>query len=268
MSLRSVASFAPWLPVLGPYLPRLVLLEGKAAELYHLSLLEKPIPTRLVRETLLAVDRSVSSLKELHAHLLGQGFVRRSLPSPLEGHQVLGYHRNDIGEVIFLTPPGKMRRGTTKEGLAALVDSHVAIAMEEPHPVEVSYLGAVYEVNIPAPGRFLLFSGSKVKLGKRVTAREMYMASRHFVLLMDLFVTNPELREEAFNDLLEVRPLSLLKELRENLKAHGPGSAVWDSAEKLFRELNPALKVVELENWYWDFMKSISKTILEASAKS
>ncbi len=263
MSLRSVASVAPWLPVLEPHLPRLVLLEGKAAELYHLSVLEKPIPTLLVRETLFAVDRSSSSLREIHAHLLKQGFSRRSVSSHLEGKRILGYHRGDLGEVQFLTPPGKVRRGATREGLAALVDSHVALAMEEPHPVEVSYLGRTYEVNIPAPGRFLLFSGSKIRLGRKVTARDMYVAARHFVLLMDLFVNSEELREEALNDLLEVRPPSLLKQLRDNLKAHGPGSSVWDSAGKLYRELNPFLKVVELENWYWDFMKAISKVLLE-----
>lgn len=262
MSLRSVASVAPWLPALAPHLADLVLLEGKAAELYHLSVFERPIPTLLVRETLFAVDRSASPCRGLHDHLLAQGFTRRTVASPLEGKRVLGYHRDDLGEALFLTPPGKARRGVTKEGLAALVDPAVGPVLEEPHPVEVSYLGRTFEVNIPSPGRFLLFSGSKVRQGKRVTARGMYMASRHFVLLMDLFVGSPELRQEAFDDLPGVRPRSLLKELRENLKAQGPGSAVWESAGKLYRELNPALKGVELENWYWDFMKGISKVLL------
>lgn len=263
MSLRHVASAAPWLPTLQPFLPRLVLLEGKAAELYHLSVFERPIPTLLVRETLFAVDRTTTSCRELHDHLLAQGFTRKTVPSPLEGKEVLGYHRGDLGEVLFLTPPGKVRRGVTKDGLAALVDPHVGPTLEEPHPVEVSYLGKTFEVNIPSPGRFLLFSGSKVKLGKRVTARDMYTASRHFVLLMDLFVGSPEMREEALGELLEVKPHSLVKELRDNLKAQGPGAAVWESAEKLYRELNPALKGVELESWYWDFMKSVSKVLLD-----
>ncbi len=267
MSLRSVASIASWLPILKPFLPNLTLLEGKAAELYHLSILEKPIPTLLVRETFFGIDRSQSSMKEIHDHLIQQGFARRSSVSRLEGRKILGYHREDQGEVLFFTPPGKMKRGCTETGLAALVDPHVGITLQETHNAEVGYLGKTYEVNIPAPGRFLLYSGLKVKLGQKVTAREMYVAARHFVLIMDLFVSSPELREEALNDLTAIRPPALLKELRDNLKQQGPGAAVWESAQKLFRELNPVLKVVKLESWYWDFMKELSKTLLDMKTK-
>ena len=88
----------------------------------------------------------------------------------------------------------------------------------------------------------------------------------HFVYILDLLVENEEFEEEALNDLLEIRPPALVRELRDNLKENGPGSILWESAQRLYLDLYPNVKAVKLTSWHWKFQKKLSKTILDAKA--
>jgi hypothetical protein len=102
--LRVFASISPWLPLLKDFLYSVTVLEEKAAELYQLSLLEKPISSSHIRETVLGVEKSGKALQSLNDHLLRQGFKRQlqKVEKGL-GTQVV-YFREDLGSIRFLCP--------------------------------------------------------------------------------------------------------------------------------------------------------------------
>jgi hypothetical protein len=125
----------------------------------------------------------------------------------------------------------------------------------------VKYLDQIYEVRIPQVGRFVLNHGLKLRLKKKFGPKEIYQAAMQFIFILDLLAGNKELQDEALNDFFEIRPPALIREFRDNLKQNGPGSILWESTQKLYLNLYPAAKIVQLNSWYWEFQKEITKVI-------
>ncbi len=256
--LRTHASVSAWLPVLEPFLPELVLLGGRASELYHLALLERRAPAHPEAWTFFGSERGGSHPKGLAEHLKARGFQKRTpdAPGAVPGP---AYFRGDLGWVQFLCPKVRPGQTVSGKGLAAVPEPYVHLELAEPHPVEVTSLGRSYEVNIPAAGRFVLANALRLPTHTRREPTHLYAAARSLGWLLELLAKNEELEEEALGDLLEVRPPSLLRELRERLKLHGPGSPVWTSAVRLLESAGSSVKPVALETWHWKFLPKLVK---------
>ncbi len=261
--MRLVASIAPWLPWIKGILPHSVLLGGKAAELYYFSILEKPAPSLLVKETIFGMERGGKSLKAFHHHLVHQGFQRKMVMASLRGKPIPLYHREDLGFLEFRCPDKGTLKNPYLEGLSAIPDPWVNLLLEDPHVVELKYVGQRYSVRIPQTGRFILVNGLQIRTHKKSSLEAQYHASQCLVLILYLLVLHEELREETLNDLIQVKPASLIREFQQNLKENGPGTAVWEGAQKFFLELFPQVKMVQLTSWYWKFLPSLSKVLIE-----
>ncbi len=257
-----MASIAPWLPVLREFLPQTMLLGGKAAELYYFSVLEKPAPPFPARETLFGSETKGKNSQSFHDHLIRQGFQRRSLSSFPGYDSRTGYYREDLGLLEFRRM-GSASQGAATRGLSAIADPRLKLLLEDPHEVEVRYLGESYPVRIPQVGRFILAGGLGIKAGKKAPAEELYRASQNWTLLLYLLARQPELEEEALNDLVEVRPPALLREFRQNLKDNGPGTVLWEGAQKFHLDLFPGVRGVQLTSWYWKFLQKLSRVLEE-----
>ena len=261
--MRVVASIAPWLPWIKGLLPHSVLLGGKAAELYYFSILEKPTPALLVKETILGMEKGGKANKAFHEHLLHQGFQRRlSTPGSSQKNAPL-YFREDLGHLEIRCPQKGSLRHPYSEGLLAIPDPWVYLLLEDPHLVEMRYLGQKYTVKIPQTGRYILVNGLQMRTPKTASLDTIYRVSQNLVLILYLLVSHEELREEALNDLAQVKPKSLIREFQEILRENGPGSAVWEGAQKSFLGLFPETKAVELTTWYWKFIPALSKVLKE-----
>lgn len=138
-------------------------------------------------------------------------------------------------------------------------DKRAAFLLENPHFVDVPYLGQNYEVFIPQVGRFILDKGLGLKTGRFLDPDKVYESSQSLLMILDLLVAHEELQEEALNDFLEIRPPALVKEFLRLLKQNGPGSVLWDSAQKLYLERYPGSKIVTLTKWYWNFLPHASR---------
>ncbi len=259
--MRLVASIGPWLPWIKGLLPYSVLLGGKAAELYYFSILEKPAPSLLVKETLFGMEKAGLSAKAFHEHLVHQGFRKQSGWPDLQGEPKPAYYREDLGLLEFRCPEKPTRKRPYTEGLVAAPDPWVGLLLEDPHTVELKYLGQKYSVRIPQTGRFILVNGLRMRTQKKPGPGELYRASGHLILILYLLVLHEELLEETLNDLLEVKPASLIRELHQNLKDHGPGTAVWEGAQNFFLGLFPETKAVRLTSWYWEFLPSLNRVL-------
>jgi hypothetical protein len=240
-----------------------VLLGGKAAELYYFSILEKPTPALLVKETILGMEKGGKASKAFHEYLSSQGFQRKTVSGALKAKSIPLYQREDLGFLEVRCPETGGRRKPYLEGLSAIPDPWVNLVLEDPHLVELKYMGQRYSVRIPQTGRFILVNGLQVKRRKVFRLEEQYHASQCLVLILYLLVLQEELQEEALNDLVEVRPASLIREFQANLKENGPGTPVWEGAQNFFRELFPEVKGVQLTTWYWKFLTSLSKVLKE-----
>jgi len=261
--LRVYASIGSWLPLLKDFLPSLVVLEEKAVELYHFSLLEKPVSSHRAQDVILGIAKGGKTFQALHDHLLAQGFQRKN-------RKLVGtpnspaYFRGDLGTLQFICPQIKPNQKPTAQGLCAIPDRRVSLLLENPYAVAVPYLGKDYEVWIPQAGRFILDKGLRLSTGRGLDGERIYESSRDLLLMLDLLVSNEELKEEVVNDLHEIRPPSLVKEFIENLKQNGPGSVIWDSTQKLYLERYPGSKIVTLTSWYWKFIPYITRSLEEA----
>jgi hypothetical protein len=256
--LRAHASVSPWLPILEPYLDHLVLLGGRASELYHLALMERRAPSHPESWTYWGVDRGGSHPPGLAEHLARQGFKKRTADTP-SAFQGPAFQRADLGWIQFLCPKVRGHQKPSARGLGAVPETYVHLELEEPHPVEVTYLGKPYEVRIPAAGRFALAHALRLPPGDRTPSEALYAAARSLGWLLELLAQNQELEEEALGELLEVRPPVLLRDFRERLRRHGPGSALWSSALKLLESSGSGVKTVALESWYWKFLPKLVK---------
>src|SRR5260221_1001575 len=258
-----VALIAPWLPWIKSILPHSVLLGGKAAELYYFSILEKPAPSLLVKETILGMQKGGKVFKAFHDHLLHQGFQRKMVSDSIRTKTVPIYHSEDLGFLEVRCP----EKGTLKNpylvGLSAIPDPWVNLLLADPRAVESKYAGQRYSVRIPQTGRFILVNGLQMRTHKKSGLEAQYHASQRLVLILYLLVLHEELREEALNDLLQVKPSSLIREFQQNLKESGPGTAVWEGANKFFLELFPEVKAVQITSWYWKFLPALSKVLIE-----
>lgn len=235
---------------------------GKAAELYYFSILDKPAPAVLEKEIFLGMAKAGKSSKAFHQHLLNQGFQRR--PSGRSAKQERpAYFREDLGYLEIRCPEKPGRKTPYKEGLGALPDPWMELLLEDPHSVELKYLGESYTVRIPQTGRFILVQGLQTKGRKRTTAEENYQASQCLVRILYLLVRNEELEEETLNDLLEVKPNSLLMEFQKNLREQGPGSPVWEGARKLYSQMFPGTNPGKVDSWYWGFLSKLGKALKE-----
>jgi hypothetical protein len=257
--LRVFASISPWLPLLKDYLASLVVLEEKAAELYHFSLLERPAISHRARETVLGMWKDGKSSRPLHDHLVRYGFQKRSIITGDIFGSPNGYFREDLGSVRFICPQTRPNQKPANRGLSAIPDKKTALLLENPHFVDVSYLGQNYEVLIPQVGRFILAKGLELKTGRFLNSDRVYESAQNLLMILDLLVTHEELQEEALNDFLEIRPPALVKELLQLLKQNGPGSVLWDSAQKFYLERYPGSKIVSLTKWYWEFLPRAAK---------
>jgi hypothetical protein len=263
--MRAHASVSPWLPILSAHLGDLVLLGGRATELYHLSLLERRAPAHPEAWTFFGVARGGAHPKGLADDLLRQGFRKRAPEGPgaMPGP---AYHRGDLGWVQFLCPRTRSGQTAAARGLAAVPEPFVHLEMESPHPVEVTYLGTTYPVKIPAAGRFALAHALRLPAHSRREMVHLYTSARSLGWLLELLACHEELEEEALGDLLEVRPPALLRSFRERLKLHGPGSALWTGSMTLLEAAGSSARPVALESWYWRFLGKLSR--LERERKS
>ena len=139
----------------------------------------------------------------------------------------------------------------------------VHLELEDPHPVEVPYLGRPFAVKIPAAGRFALAHILRLPTGEKTPSEGLYSAARSLGWVLELLAQNEELEEEALGELLEVRPPVLLRDFRDRLKQHGPGSTLWSSAVRLLESAGSAVRPVILETWYWKFLPKIAKLEVE-----
>lgn len=244
-------------------LPYSVLLGGKAAELYYFSILEKPTPGLLVKETILGMEKGGKTFKAFHEHLLSQGFQRKMVSGSLRTKPIPLYHREDLGFLEVRCPEKGTLKNPYLDGLSAIPDPYVKLLLEDPHVVELKYMGQRYSVRIPQTGRFILINGLQIRCGKKANLEAQYHASQCLVLILYLLVLHEELREEALNDLVQVKPSSLIREFQRNLKESGPGTAVWEGTQKFFLELFPEVKAVQLTSWYWKFLPALSKVLQE-----
>jgi hypothetical protein len=240
-------------------------LGGKAAELYYFSILEKPAPPLLTRQTFFGVGKAGKASRVYHDALLKQGFQKRAFGPALGREPKTTYYREDLGFLEFQSP-GKSSQAPFSRGLLSFPDPWVGLLLEDPHLVELKYLEESYSVWIPQTGRFILVNGLKVRTGSKPSAEESYRASQCLVLILYLLVPHKELEEEALNDLVEVRPASLLRELRQTLKDNGPGTPVWEGAQRFYMDLFPGSKAVQLTSWYWKFIPKLSKALEEQKA--
>lgn len=258
-----MASIAPWLPWIKSILPHSVLLGGKAAELYYFSILERPTPGLLVKETILGMQKGGKPFKAFHEHLLSQGFQRKMVLGTSRSKTAPLYHREDLGFLEIRCPDKGALKNPYLKGLSAIPDPYAELLLEDPHVVDIKYVGQRYSVRIPQTGRFILVNGLQMVSRKRNDLEAQYRASQCLVLILYLLVSHAELREETLNDLVQVKPASLIKDFQKNLKENGPGTAVWEGAQKFFLELFPGTKAVELTSWYWKFLPALSKVLRE-----
>jgi hypothetical protein len=264
--MRLVATISPWLPWLQGILPYSVLLGGKAAELYYSSILEKPLPPLLARETVFGMASGGKASKAFHEHLLDQGFQPRSLACAGKKSRP-AYFREDLGYLEFRCPETRNRKSPYREGLLAMPDANAGLLLEDPHEVELKYLGRKYSVRIPQTGRLVLAQGLDLGRPSGAGADGTYRVSQCLTVIFFLLVLNPELQEEALNDLAEVKPASLVQQFRQNLKDHGPGTPSWEAGRRFFLELFPEAKAVELTSWYWKFLNQLGTTFREMKTK-
>lgn len=209
------------------------------------------------------MQKGGKSSKAFHEHLLSQGFQRKMVSGSLRSRSVPLYHREDLGFLEIRCPAKASLKNPYLEGLSAIPDPYVKLLLEDPHVVDIKYVGQRYSVRIPQTGRFILVNGLQIGVRKKAGLEAQYHASQCLVLILYLLVSHEELREEALNDLVQVKPASLIRELQQNLKENGPGTAVWEGAQKFFLELFPETKAVELTSWYWKFLPALSKVLRE-----
>ncbi len=259
--MRVFASISPWLPLLKNHLASFVVLEEKAAELYLISLLEKPAAAHRTKEAVLGIWKEGKPVQSLHDHLIQNGFRKRSLMSNDVPGTSRGYFREDLGNIRFICPQTRPDQKPSSRGLSALPDKRAFFLLESPHSVDVPYLGQNYEVQIPQVGRFILDKGLELKTGRFLNPEKIYESSQGLLVILDLLVSHAELQEEAMDDFLEIRPPALVKEFLQILKQQGPGSVLWDSAQRLYLERYPGSKIVTLTKWYWDFVKGLSRLV-------
>jgi len=264
--MRLVATISPWLPWLKSILSYSVLLGGKAAELYYSSILEKPLPPLLARETVLGMVGGGKASRGFHEHLLHQGFQPHFLTQG--GIRTRpAYFREDLGYLEFRCPETRNRNKPYREGLLAVPDPNTGLLLEDPHEVELKYLGRKYSVHIPQTGRFVLAQALNLGRFPGAGADGAYQSSQCLTIIFFLLVLNPELEEEALNDLAEVKPASLVRQFRQNLKEHGPGTPAWEAGQRFFLELFPETKAVEITSWYWKFLNKLAATFREMKMK-
>ncbi len=258
--MRATATISSWLPWLKPFLPQLVLLEEKACELYHLSLMGKRFTPSTHAPTVFGVEKPGKALEDLSRYLIQQGFQKRPYFDE-KGVSCPAYIRGDLGYLRFVCPQIKARKNPPRSRLAVHPSRKALLLLENPHAVEVKYLESSYEVQIPQVGRFILAEGLELKIGQQSSPEKIFDSAKSLALIMDLLVGNEDLQKEALNDFLEIRPPVLLREFQENLRRNGPGSILWESAQKLFSQSHPGTPLVTLTSWYWKWMPLLSKTL-------
>lgn len=265
--MRVFASIGPWLPLLEDFLPSLVILEEKAVELYHFSLLEKPVSSYRTQDVVVGITKGGKTFQKLHDHLTAKGFQRKIRKTCSQTNS-MAYFRGDLGTLQFVCPQIKPNQKPTVQGLCAIPDRRVFLLLENPYAVHLPYLGHEYEVWVPQAGRFILDKGLRLSTGRGFDGERIYESSQDLLLILDLLVSNKELQEEVVNDFHEIRPPSLVREFVENLRQNGPGSVIWDSTQKLYLERYPESKIVTLTSWYWEFIPYVNRALKDAREES
>ncbi len=261
--MRVIASIGPWLPLLKDFLPYLVILEEKAVELYHFSLLEKPVASYRSTDVVIGVTKGGKTFQKLHDRLMERGFQRKFRKFGSNPNMPT-YFRGDLGTLKFMCPQIKSNQKPAAQGLCAYPNRRVSLLLENPYAVHVPYLGDKYEVWIPQTGRFILDKGLRLSEGRDLDNERIYESSRDLLLILDLLVSNEVLQEEVINDFQEIRPPGLVWEFMENLKRNGPGTVIWESAQKLYLERYPEAKIVSLTRWYWKFIPYVIRSLDKA----
>jgi hypothetical protein len=254
--------------VLENFLPSLIILEEKAVELYHFSLLEKPTSSHRAQDVVVGVAKGGKTLQKLHDHLIRQGFQRRIRRSGNDRAGLPVYYRGDIGTIQFVCPQVRANQKPTAYGLTAVPDKRISLLLENPHAVDVPYLDRNYEVWIPQVGRFILDKGLQLSTGRHFNPDRVYESARGLMMILDLLVSHDELQEEVVNDLVEIKPPVLVREFLENIKENSPGTVIWDSAQKLYLERYPNVRIVTLTRWYWKFLPYAARYLAESKKSS
>jgi hypothetical protein len=112
-------------------------------------------------------------------------------------------------------------------------------------------------------GRFILAEGVELRVGSQKHSGQIFESAKSLALIMDLLAQNEDLQSEALNDFSEIRPPALLREFQENLREHGPGTVLWESALKIYKQSHSGIPGVILSSWYWEFMPLLAKTLAQ-----
>jgi hypothetical protein len=259
---QTPSAIASWLPVFHEFLPKLVLLGGKTIGLYPRALMEKPTQDFFLSETIWGIPHPDTTAHLLESHLIRSGFQKRKLQSrgffPFE--IASGYFREDLGEVGFLVPISTPQSRFAP--LKAVKSKRYEFLWKETNCVDVSYLNQNYEVNIPVVGRLVLALGLQMQTGRTLRFK-IDNASEAIFLTLCLLIHHDELLEEALIDLSEIRPLSLLRELKMTWKQHAPGDIAWTLALKKYLSIFKEIKPVEIHTWYWKFLSQLNRNLVE-----
>lgn len=195
--MRVTATISAWLPCLSAFLSQLVLLEDKAAELYHLSLLGKKLVPPNPSPAIFGLEKGGGVIgRQLHHHLIQQGFVKRH-KTDTEGFSDSGYFRGDLGHIKFVFPQSKPRQKATRSGLAVQPSRKAQWLLENPHCVEVKYLDTRHEVQIPQVGRFILAEGIELRAGAQKHPDRIFESAKSLASIMDLLVQNDDLQKRG-----------------------------------------------------------------------
>jgi hypothetical protein len=127
--------------------------------------------------------------------------------------------------------------------------------------VDVHYLGRTYEVLVPQVGRFILGKGLGLKIGRQLNPKQIFDCAQDLMGLWDLLVPHEELQDECLDDFLEIRPPALIKEFIRLLKQNGPGTILWESAQRLYLQRHLNSKIVDLTRWHWNFLPSVVRLL-------
>ncbi len=261
--MRTSASIAHWLPYLGKYLENLVLLEDGASELFRLSLLGKKLISSRLTEPIWGYQDIHYPFKPFHEHLLKQGLKKARNQNVYGLKADCVYYREDLGKILFIISRGVKNGVSDSNVVKGGAKYKVSFLMENTHSVEVKYLNHHFDVKVPQVGRFILEKGLRLKRNRIIKPALIFWLARDLTNIMELMINHRELQNEALMDMSEIRPSSLIKQFLTNLKSNGPGSVVWESAQKLFLENHPNEKIVLVTSWYWKFLTQVSQLLRE-----
>ncbi len=251
------------MPYLEEYLNNLILLEDGASELFRLSLLGEKFISSPLAEPIWGYKNVNHPFKAFHDHLLKRGLKKARNPNVYGIKVDCVYYREDLGKILFVISRSHKNGDIDSKIVKGGIKNKVSFLSQNPHSVEVKYLDRHFDVNVPQVGRYILEKGLRLKENQIIKPGLIFWLARDLTNIMELMICHRELQDEALMDMSEIRPPSLINQFLANLKSNGPGSVVWESAQKLFLENHPKEKIVLVTGWYWKFLTQVSQLLRE-----